>query len=204
MEELFPHKENIEYAKLQTTNEGLYSITKRRDSERIISIINQNVKDVRKKTITDATGCIGGDTIQFALAFEHVHSIELSLENFNILSNNINVFGLTNISLYNGDCTTIFDWKTDLLYIDPPWGGPEYKSKVNLDLMIGSKRIDVWLEELLMRKNRPSYIFLKLPHNYNFKRLNLLVNVDIIKPFRVRNYVLICITVHPYNSKTDF
>lgn len=204
MEELFPHKKNIEYTNLQTTQEGLYSITKRRDSERIISIINQNVKDIHKKTITDATGCIGGDTIQFALAFEYVHSIEVNSENFKILSNNTKVFGLTNILLYNGDATSIFKWNTDVLYLDPPWGGPEYKSKTNLDLTIGSKRIDVWLEEVLIRKNRPSYIFLKLPHNYNFKRLNLLVNVDIIKPFRVRNYVLVCITVHPYNLKTDF
>jgi hypothetical protein len=204
MEELFPHKENTEYIKLQTTEEGLYSITKRRDSERIIGIIKQTVKDINKKTITDATGCIGGDTIQFALAFKNVHSIELNLENFKILCQNINVFDLTNIKTYNGDCTSIFNWNTDVLYLDPPWGGPEYKSKVNLDLMIGSKRIDLWLDEILIRKNRPSFIFLKLPHNYNFNRLNFLINVEMIRPFRVRNYVLVCITVHSFNSKTDF
>jgi hypothetical protein len=203
MEELFPHKESIDYNNLQTTQEGLYSITKRRDSERIIGIIKQTVRDVHTKIITDGTGCIGGDTIQFALAFKNVHSIEVNFENFEILSQNIKVFELKNVLLYNGDCTSVFNWKTDVLYLDPPWGGPEYKSKVNLDLMIGSKRIDLWLEEILIRKNRPSYIFLKLPHNYNFNRLNFLVNVDIIKPFRVRNYVLVCITVHPYNSKTD-
>jgi len=199
MEELFPHKENIEYANLQTTEEGIYSITKRRDSERIISIIKQNVKDIQIKSITDVTACIGGDTIQFGLAFQQVHSIELNIENFNILCNNTKVFGLTNVSLYHGDCIKLFNWNTDVLYVDPPWGGPDYKAKINLDLTIGTKRIDDWLEEILVRKNRPSYIFLKLPHNYNFKRLNFLVNVDIIKPFRVRNYVLICITVHPYN-----
>jgi hypothetical protein len=204
MEELFPQRENVEYNNLQTTQEGLYSITKRRDSERIISIIKHNVKDTQTKNITDATGCIGGDTIQFALAFENVHSIELNVENFRVLTENTKVFGLTNILLHNGDCTTLFNWKTDVLYVDPPWGGPEYKCKINLDLTLGTKRIDVWLEEILIRKNRPSYIFLKLPHNYNFKRLNYLVNVDIIKPFRVRNYVLVCITVHPYNSKTDY
>jgi hypothetical protein len=196
MDSLFPYKQDIDYIKLKTTEEGLYSITRKRDSERILSIIKYNVKDLNTKTITDGTACIGGDTIQFGLWFNHVHSIEINSDNFECLENNIKVYNLNNVTLYNGDCTTVFNWKTDVLYLDPPWGGPEYKGKVNLDLSIGNKRIDEWLDEILIRKNRPSFIFLKLPHNYNFKRLNFLVNVEMIKPFRVHNYVLIMIVVH--------
>jgi hypothetical protein len=107
---------------------------------------------------------------------------------------------LNNITLYQGDCITLYNWNTDVLYLDPPWGGPEYKSKINLDLMLGDKRIDLWLDEILLRRNRPSNIILKLPHNYNFKRLNFLVNVEMIKPFRVRNYVLVLITVHSFQN----
>lgn len=200
MENLFPYKQNINYTKLQTTEEGLYSITRKRDSERILSIIKYNVGNLNIKTITDVTACIGGDTIQFALAFNHVHSIELNDNNFNCLANNVNVYNLYNVTLHHGDCTSIFNWNTDVLYVDPPWGGPDYKQKTTLDLMIGNKRIDLWLDEVLLRKNRPSTIVLKLPHNYNFKRLNFLVNVEMIKPFRVRNYVLLLITVHPVQN----
>lgn len=200
MENLFPYKQNIDYTKLQTTEEGLYSITRKRDSERILSIIKHNVRDLGNKTITDGTACIGGDTIQFAMAFHHVHSIELNLANFDCLVKNINVYELSNITLHHGDCTVLFNWNTDVLYLDPPWGGPDYKAKKDLDLMIGTKRIDSWLDEILLRKNRPAHIVLKLPHNYNFKRLNFLVNVEAIKPFRVRNYVLVMITVHPFQN----
>jgi tRNA G37 N-methylase Trm5 len=200
MDNLFPYKQDIDYTKLQTTEEGLYSITRKRDGERILSIIKHNVKDLGNKTITDGTACIGGDTIQFAMAFHHVHSIELNLANFNCLVKNINVYELTNITLHQGDCTVLFNWNTDVLYLDPPWGGPDYKVKKELDLMIGPKRIDIWLDEILIRKNRPSHIVLKLPHNYNFKRLNFLVNVEAIKPFRVRNYILVMITVHPFQN----
>jgi hypothetical protein len=200
MENLFPYKQDVNYTKLQTTEEGLYSITRKRDGERILSIIKYNVKDLSNKTITDGTACMGGDTIQFAMSFHHVHSIEINSANFDCLVTNIGVYDLNNITLHKGDCTTLFNWNTDVLYLDPPWGGPEYKTKTDLDLMLGSKRIDVWLDEILIRKNRPSYIILKLPHNYNFKRLNFLVNIEMIKPFRVRNYVLVIIKVHPVQN----
>ena len=36
----------------------------------------------------------------------------------------------------------------------------------NLDLIVSNKRLDVWLEEILLRRNRPNYIFLKLPYYF--------------------------------------
>jgi hypothetical protein len=66
---------------------------------------------------------------------------------------------------------------------------------------MSGKRLDIWLEEILKRKNRPSKIVLKLPVNYNFSRLNFLSNVDYITPYQIRSYVLVVIGVHPL--KTD-
>jgi len=83
-----------------------------------------------------------------------------------------------------------------VLYIDPPWGGPEYRNAKLIDITISSKRLDKWIEEILLRKNRPSYIFMKLPYNYNFNRFNFLSNVDFVKAYRIRSYVLIAITIH--------
>jgi hypothetical protein len=80
--------------------------------------------------------------------------------------------------------------------LDPPWGGKDYRQHTDLDLYMSDKRLDVWLEEILHRKNRPNYIVLKLPSNYNFKRFNFLVNVDSIKPYQIRSYVLVIISVH--------
>jgi predicted RNA methylase len=196
MDEVFPLRQGIDYIKLKLTEEGEYSVTRRRDADRILSIIKTVLKDTKSRTITDATGCVGGDTIHFGLNFQKVDVIEINPTNFEALQNNVSVYGLTNVTLHLGDATNLFNWKTDILYIDPPWGGPKYKDAKTLDLTLSSKRIDEWVEEILLRKNRPSYIILKLPQNYNFVRFNFLSNVDFIKPYRVRSYILVIITVH--------
>ena len=196
MDEVFPLRQCIDYTKLKLTNEGEYSVTRRRDADRILSILKGILKDTKTKTITDATGCVGGDTIHFGINFLKVDSIEINEANFEALKNNISVYGLQNVTLHLGDSTKIFNWKTDILYIDPPWGGPNYKDAKNLDLFMSTKRIDEWLEEIMLRKNRPNYIVLKLPYNYNFARLNFLSNVDFIKPYRIRSYLLVVVTTH--------
>lgn len=196
MDEVFPLRQGVDYTKLKLTEEGAYSVTRRRDADRILSIIKTVLRDTKTRSITDATGCVGGDTIHFGLHFQKVDSIELNPTNFEALRNNVSVYGLTNVQLHLGDATTLFNWKTDMLYIDPPWGGPNYKEVPSLDLYMSSKRIDQWLEEILIRKNRPNYIVLKLPQNFHFARFNFLSNVDYIKPYRIRSYILVVITVH--------
>lgn len=196
MEDLFPQKQDLDYTQLQTTPEGSYSITRRRDAERILRVFRIVLKELHSKTITDATACIGGDTLNFASVFKSVWSIELNKDNFNALENNVHTYGFDNVHIMHGDSTKVFDWFTDVLYIDPPWGGPDYRDQKNLDLQLSGIRLDQWIESILLKKNRPSYIFIKLPSNYNFKRFNFISNVDDIKAYRIRSYVLIAITVH--------
>lgn len=199
MEDLFPQKENVDLTKLKITEEGSYSITRRRDAERIMNVLRNKFNNISSLHITDSTACIGGDTINFALHFKHVDSIELDKNNFDALKNNVETFHLKNVELHNGDSTKIFDWYTDVLYVDPPWGGKDYKSQKNIDLFLSKTiRIDKWLDEILRRKNRPLFIILKLPSNYRFTALNYLPNVEYINPFQIRSYVLVIITVHPY------
>jgi predicted RNA methylase len=196
MEDLFPRKEGVDLTRLKITSEGSYSITRRRDADRIMNILNALFKNTAELTITDATACIGGDTLNFALHFRHVHSIEIKDENFEALTNNVEVYRFNNVTLHRGDCLKIFNWNTDILYIDPPWGGKDYRQHKNMDLFLSEVRLDTWLEEVLKRKNRPNYIILKLPFNYNFNRFNFLSNVDHIRPYQIRSYVLVVITVH--------
>lgn len=196
MDEVFPLRDGIDYTKLKLSEEGEYSITRRRDAERILQIMSKTIGDLKSKTITDATACNGGDAIHFALNFKFVNAIELKSDNFKILQDNILVYDLKNIITHCGDCIKLFNWKTDVLFVDPPWGGPMYKDSELLELYLSEKRLDVWLEEILLRKIRPNYIFLKLPQNYNFNRLDFLSNIEIIKPYRIRNYILVSILVH--------
>ena len=161
MEDMFP-RGSVDYSRLQVTDEGSYSITRRRDADHIIQIIKNTVCDCETKSITDATGCIGGDTLNFAGVFREVHSIELNIDNYEALKNNVGVYGFTNISLYHGDCTEVYKWASDVLYIDPPWGGPNYRTIENLNLYLGKIRLDEWLEDIMSGPYRPSFIFLKV------------------------------------------
>ena len=195
MEDMFPQREGVDYTKLWTTDEGSYSITRRRDAEQIIHIMKITVPEWSEKSITDATGCIGGDTLNFATMFDKVHSIELNIDNFEALKNNVGVYGFTNISLYHGDCTDVYKWASDVLYIDPPWGGPNYRTIQNLNLFLGKIRLDEWLEDILSGPYRPSHIFLKVPLNYNTKPLQFLTNIKLITSYRIRTYMLVHITV---------
>jgi predicted RNA methylase len=196
MEDLFPFREGLDYRRLKLTEEGSYSITRRRDADRILGVLRLVLKDTESKSITDATGCIGGDTVNFALNFKEVHSIELKADNFEALNNNIEAYGFKNVLTYLGDSTSLFDWYSDVLYIDPPWGGRDYMEHKMLDLYLSSHRLDQWVEGILLKRNRPHYIFLKLPRNYNFGRLNFLSNTEFIKAYQIRSYVLVSIVVH--------
>jgi predicted RNA methylase len=203
MEDLFPRKEGVDLTRLRTTEEGSYSITRRRDAERIMNVFRSLFPDMKRMTITDGTACIGGDTLNFALAFGHVHSIEVNPENFKALTNNVDVYGFTNVTMYPADTIHTFTWNTNILYLDPPWGGKDYRKHAELDLFLSGVRLDVWIEQVIIRRNRPEYVVLKLPVNYNFKRLNFLPNVDAIRPYRIRSYVLVVITIHkPSQAQT--
>jgi hypothetical protein len=186
--ELFPFKENIDYSKLIITDEGKYSITKKDDGVLLLNFMKSILITLDDKIITDLTGNIGGDTILFGLNFKKVFSIEINEENFNALKNNVDIYSLNNVELFFGDSIIIYNWYTDVLYIDAPWGGPNYKKYYDLDLFLGENRLDIYLEEIKKRDNKPKYIFLKVPKNYRFYRLN---NLGKIIKFKIKNYYIV-------------
>jgi len=194
MEDLFP-KKDIDYSQLHLTDEGRYSITRRRDGEHIVAIMSSVIGDLNDKSITDCTACVGGDTINFAFNFKDVHSIEYSKQNFEALKHNVNVYNLRNVTLYFGDCMKVYNWASDVLYIDPPWGGPDYRDKKEVDLFLGNVRLDDWLEDILSGPYRPSFVFLKVPANYNTVPLQFLPNVKSVRSFRVRTFFLVSVSV---------
>lgn len=187
MEEFFPRKSGVDYSNLKLTPEGEYSITKRKDGEVLLRHMRSVLKTLKDKHITDLTGNVGGDTILFGLHFKKVDSIELDPTNFEALQNNVDVFGLKNVKLHQGDSTKLFNWNTDVLYIDAPWGGPDYKQHKELDLYLGDKRVDEYVREVLARENRPLYVFLKVPRNYKFDRF------ENVEKFKIRGYYLILV-----------
>ena len=74
MEYFFPFKERVIYANLRLTPEGLYSVTKRIEGERLIAFLHGMIPDLRKQSITDATACVGSDTLLFSLHFKKLQT----------------------------------------------------------------------------------------------------------------------------------
>ena len=205
IETMFPEKEDVDYSLLKLTPEGEYSITRRADGKRLLQKIILVSGDPRFKSIVDLTGNVGGDTILFGMHFESVMSFEIQEDNYKALKHNIQTYNLQNTRAYLGDSTELFNWKTDIAYIDPPWGGPDYKLKDNIDLFLGTQRLDEYLTFLLIQFWRPDYIFLKLPKNYNFSRLSDLPNIKKQHMFPIRSFFLVALEVSEfYSSSVDF
>jgi ubiquitin C-terminal hydrolase len=196
----FPKKKGIDYSKLIISDEGLYSMTKHIDSEIIIDAIKSVVgESLNSYTITDSTANVGGDSIRFAMNFKSVNSVEIDKSNYDVLKNNLSVYNFDNVNLYNNDIT-IF-WKelannTDILFIDPPWGGKDYLKESKINLFLGESPLNNFLgKEVLLNPNRPYYIFLKVPVNYNLDLIQNLPNVYDIQIFKIRKFYLICLCV---------
>lgn len=193
LERLFPQvfEKNLLH-KLKIDPESVMYITIPEDAEKITDIIIQHLTkngiDVVHATITDSTAGVGGDTISFSSKFRYVNSIEMDKDRYNYLSNNVNAYKLKNVVLYCDDMIKIIPQieHHDVIFIDPPWGGRNYKRNDNLRLCINdvsiedccllfsNKKIDgrnTQKDNNLVVKSVPKFIVLKLPSNYDIEFL---------------------------------
>lgn len=209
----FPDVIGIERDDLKITDEGMYSITKSIDSIAIIRAMKSVIgeENIGGLTIMDGTANVGGDTIRFAMNFNKVISVELDKENYDVLVNNVNVYRESKNSAYgfdnpdkiitiNDDITKVYNDLqifTDVLYLDPPWGGKGYKDFEEEEMVIFLSNLSLtrFIGNVLMSPSRPKYIFLKLPINYNIKSLKNMPYVFDMQVYTIRKFYLVCMTV---------
>uniref|UniRef100_A0A6C0BIR1 Trimethylguanosine synthase n=1 Tax=viral metagenome TaxID=1070528 RepID=A0A6C0BIR1_9ZZZZ len=122
--------------------------------------------------ITDATSHVGGNTLSFHLSgFKTVHSVEIDPQICQMLIHNLQTYHLPTEHVHYGDYVAICrDLRQDVVFLDPPWGGPDYINNPCLDLYLGTTNI-VEVCADLMSQHRASLIVLKVPINYNFSCL---------------------------------
>ena len=113
-------------------------------------------------TITDAAAGIGGNSVQFCKDFKNVISIENNYDVFNILKKNLKKFknNKSYISSFN-DIKYITN--QDVIFIDPPWGGNDYKLKKKINLYLDDLDIISIINTLYYRTQ---IIMLKIPNNF--------------------------------------
>jgi 16S rRNA G966 N2-methylase RsmD len=184
-----------DYTKLKYDNEGLYSITKSHEADKISKIIIKYIDDNKYLNlhIFDGTGGLGGNTINFSKYFVNVTSFESNSERCDMLKNNITVYGLNNVKIHNCDSVIFLDTNYanyNVFFFDPPWGGPSYKEKKNISLTLGNRYL-LEIANFLKNNTNNKLLIFKLPYNYNFKEFN---NFN-YKLHKIKNYYILVILI---------
>ena len=85
---------------------------------------------------------------------------------------------------YNGDTNIVIkDLEQDIIYIDAPWGGRNYKDHNKLKLYLGDVEI---LDFYLNNRAKAKYFIFKVPFNYDFDYF--------------RGYIIDKVTIYPYKK----
>lgn len=184
--------ENLNYdtfKKLKFTQDSLYSSSKITGSKRLLDVILKTTNNNKDITITDGTANIGTDTIYLSKYFKNINSIEIIKESYEALKNNINILNdKENIKCINGDSNLEIKKLTqDIIYIDAPWGGVNYKNYDTLKLYLGDTEI---LDFYKSNKQYSDIFIFKVPYNYDFEYLKKYIEDKIvIYPYKKDNRV---------------
>jgi len=162
--------------KWQIDKEGLYEMTPANLSIWIWRYLGVGPND----RILETCGGLGGDTIVLTQLGTSVITYEPDKTRYQMLKNNVYLGGLSeNCNYINTRYSPLVNPHTDcnILYMDPPWGGPGYKkSKVINELYLGFLKIS----DIVMNFSEQSNcidqtIVLKLPFNYDIKNLQAII-----------------------------
>ena len=177
---------------LQITDKGLYSISKPKDADWITKKIKESlIYDAETLTISDITAGIGGNLINFSKYFKFVFGIEYDKTHFNVLKNNINALNLKNTNIINANIYNVFNTvNSDIVFIDPPWGGKYYKDFKQFYLKLGKYPISFIINKFF--NNKIKYVALKAPFNLNINILLKYVNYQNVNIYK-QNHILLLV-----------
>jgi len=225
---IFPILKNFNnFSKIKIDDESFSYITIREISEIISKIICYHLLEhnlnPQKSIIVDYTSGVGGNVLSFGKFFKSVYAIELDELRAEYLKNNIGVYGFKNINVIN-ECAIEFNNEKmlninpNVIFVDPPWGGSNYKNNENLTLKLGKMELEELVIDIAKKfsdkyvqivnsnpkeKNNNynnKFIILKLPKNYNIeyfykyvKSNNNFVNYNICMYLYILNKMIVIV-----------
>ena len=141
-------------------------------SEKILNNLQERDLNARNLCIVDMTACVGGNVLSFAKYFKNVIAIEYIKERAEYCANNVKLYGFNNVQVINGDSVKLINSsetpeKYHVFFMDPPWGGVDYKSKKKLHLTLGEVEIEDVCKSIFTKMTKMVLIVLKLPLNYD-------------------------------------
>ncbi|CAM9565206.1 unnamed protein product [Scytosiphon promiscuus] len=162
------------------------------DEESLWSITDQNTADEMSNialllpgvsvatAVIDGTACVGGNAISFVSAFDEVWAVEIDPDRFDLLKGNVkksiarSAHKQKTVRFFNADFLDVLENERDqiaakrpVVFIDPPWGGEEYKKKGLVDLVLS----DTKMVEVCSRSAKAGarHVLLKVPTNFNVR-----------------------------------
>ena len=159
---------------LQLDSEAKYSVTESSLAELQARIIADCVKSAgyvpEETIITDGTASIGGNVFEFAKIFMGVHAVEIHEKRSQMLAHNVKLLNLhTQVVVWCGDIshveTVARRIRHEVLFLDPPWTGNDYKTTPKLVLFLSGNSLEKVCNDWA---SRTRLIALKLPVNFDF------------------------------------
>ena len=172
-----------------------YSITLPDKAQTISEVTKKNYQlvfpddDLSNITITDAMACVGGNTLSFSNFFNKVIANEINTTRYQYLVHNMKEYNRENIVFYNDNYLNLMNkLEQNIVFIDPPWGGPIYKSQYKMEIVLQDEaeketNIHEMVNILFENNSGTKMILFKLPINHN---------IDNFKQSRYK-YKMICL-----------
>eukprot|EP00939_MAST-03C_sp_MAST-3C-sp1_P000121 g121.t1 len=108
---------------IRMDDEAWFSVTPERIAEHV-------AKRCKCDVIVDAFAGAGGNAIQFAKSCGHVVAVDINPKKVSIARHNATIYGVDDrIEFVVGDFTQVSQGgklKADVVFLGPPWGGPDY------------------------------------------------------------------------------
>uniref|UniRef100_H3DLA1 Trimethylguanosine synthase n=1 Tax=Tetraodon nigroviridis TaxID=99883 RepID=H3DLA1_TETNG len=119
---------------IKLDREGWFSVTPERIAEHIALRVDQSF--CRAQLVIDAFCGVGGNAIQFALTGKRVLAIDINAERLDLAQHNAGVYNVADrIDFVQGDFLRLAPrLRGDVVFLSPPWGGPEYLSADVFDI----------------------------------------------------------------------
>lgn len=189
----FPNiKENLKQRLLIDTV-GMYSISTPKKADiisRIISDCLHKYVPTKKIVVTDAMAGVGGNVISFSRYFGHVNAVELDPLRYQYMVSNCSLFACHNITPIQQNYLNLFTKiKQDVIFIDPPWGGKNYKDFESIHLSIGDISVEDLCKHIIDNK-LCRLLVLKLPKNID---ISILMQFPKKKLYDLKKMILVLI-----------
>jgi len=122
---------------IQLDEESWYSVTPERIAKHIAD-------KCRCGVVVDGFCGVGGNAIQFAMTCKRVIAVDIDKEKIAMARHNARVYGVDHkIDFIVGDYFQVVpNLKADVVFLSPPWGGPEYVCQEVFDLKLMGGMMD--------------------------------------------------------------